>query len=141
MRLHQKKHKLKKRYNTCLTKINKYFITLTAGAVPKEYENAISRILKYKKFKIDYGYGVIELTKSGQPHAHIYLETKEYLRKERVKRIWKKSFIDIKNVKIDNGIKNYCEKDKDNTKLLEFCRLHNIQRLQETDHGQPVALS
>lgn len=130
LKLHLKhKHSKKVNNHDPIKNNNNYFITLTAGGLPKEYCEAINKILYYKKFKVVSGFGVIELTKNNEPHAHIYIECKDYVRKERIERIWKKSFSQIKKVKYDNGIRNYCDKDKDNTKLLEFCHYHKIPRI------------
>lgn len=110
--------------------INKYFITLTKGIDdPKIYLQQIEKLLNYKAFKVEAGYGVVELTKDGSPHAHIYVECKRYLRKDKIERvIWTHSFIDIKNVKKDNGISAYVDKDKDNKDLLEYLADHKCAR-------------
>lgn len=124
-----KKHSKFTNNKDVVTKYKNYFITLTAGGEPKEYVEALKRILTYKKFKVKYGYGVIELTKNGEPHAHIYIESEDYIRSERIARIWKRSFFQIKRVYKDNGIRNYCEKDSNNTELLSFCKKNKIPRV------------
>lgn len=109
--------------------IKKYFITLTSGKDdPHEYMNAIKRILKQKVFKIISGYGCIELTKKGNPHAHIYIESYTYLDLQKLKRCWEFTSIDKKSVKKDNGIKNYINKDEKNAKLLSYLSSHNCER-------------
>lgn len=127
---HKKSNSCEKRIRIKIrNKVNKYFITLTAGGKGKEYIQAIRKILHYKKFSVVNGYGVIELTKNDEPHAHIYIESKDYIKHERIKRIWKKSYSQIKNVKFDNGIMKYCDKDENNEKLLEYCKKNNIPRV------------
>lgn len=112
---------------------NKYFITLTAcpevTEKPSLLVEAIKKILKQKAFKITYGYGVIELTKQGMPHAHIYIECKAYIRLQMIKRQWKKSSVDLKRVKKDNGIRDYQDKDRDNKELASFLHKHNLERV------------
>ena len=125
--------KKRRRYGACnyATKINKYFITLTSSSVkkdPNEYYSAIKNIIKQKALKIEYAYGVIELTKDGKPHAHIYMECCAYCRLAFLKRQWNGSSIDIKRVKKDNGIRNYQNKDKDNEQLLSYLAKYKCPR-------------
>lgn len=121
----------KTRRETKYTKsINKYFITLTAGPPkPNIYMKAIGRIIRQKRLKIVDGFGVIELTKDKRPHAHIYIECTRYVCKSDITRIWKESFIDIKNVKTDNGIKKYMHKDENNEELIQFLKKHSCPRI------------
>lgn len=128
--------KLKRSSNYGL-KINKYFITLTSHPEqldPNQYYKAIVNILKQKLFKTEFGYGCIELTpKTKQPHAHIYMECKAYVRLDKLKRQWKHSSIDIKKVIKDNGIKNYIDKDDGNDELLTYLRNNSCQRTYSLD--------
>lgn len=113
------------------TKINKYFITLTSSSAnkdPNEYYTAIKNILKQKALKITYGYGVIELTKNANPHAHIYMECKGYCRLAFLKRQWTSTSIDIRRVIKDNGIRNYQNKDENNDKLNTYLSDHQCPR-------------
>lgn len=106
-----------------------YFITLTSGVdSPHAYLNAIKKILNYKCFKALNGYGCIELTKQGNPHSHIYLQTHNYVRLQKLKQCWKDTSIDIKLVKKDNGISKYIHKDAKNTKLLDYLQANNCER-------------
>lgn len=111
--------------------INKYFITLTSGTIesPIPFKKSIVRILKQKRLKILDGYGVIELTKKGKPHAHVYLESTKYISNGDIKRIWDKGFIDIRNVKKDNGIKKYQDKDAENLVLRTFLDKWKCERI------------
>lgn len=122
---------------------NKYFITLSSCPTindPNVYYQAIQNILKQKCFKSSYGYGCIELTKKGEPHAHIYMECKAYVKLAKLKRQWKHSSIDVKSIKKDNGIINYIDKDENNKALNDFLEKHDCKRtyievnsLQETE--------
>lgn len=113
---------------------NRYFITLTSHPDqldPNDYYKAIVKILKQKAFKTTYGYGCIELTKTGQPHGHIYMECVAFVKLAMLKRQWKHSSIDVKRVKFDNGIKNYINKDIDNEELSEYLKKHDCKRVYE----------
>jgi len=125
--------KRRRRYGACnyTLKINKYFITLTSSSAnkdPNKYYKAIKDILKQKALKIEKGFGVIELTKSANPHAHIYIECKGYCRLAFLKRQWSETSIDIKRVKKDNGIKNYQNKDENNATLLAYLAKYDCPR-------------
>lgn len=93
-------------------KIRNYFITFTAGATEEDYKKVYIQVKNYKKFKITHIEGVIEYTKKKQPHLHIYTKGHNYIQLERLKRLWKKSSIDIKPVFKDNGIGDYLSKDE-----------------------------
>lgn len=92
-------------------KTRNYFITFTSGGTEEEYTELYSKVKNYKKFKITHIEGVIEYTKNKMPHLHIYTKGDNYIQLERLKRLWKKSSIDIKPVYKDNGIGDYLSKD------------------------------
>lgn len=94
-----------------------YLITLESCTDSKieDYKKAYNRILKYKKFKITDAFGVIEFTKKGLPHLHMYVETdpktRTYISTDLLKRIWSKSRVK-KDFAFDRkGVENYLSKD------------------------------
>lgn len=118
--LHVNKRRIMNRFFPRKTKNIAYLITLTSH--PKtsvdDYKNAFNRIKKYKKFNIIKIHGVIEYTINKRPHAHIYIESTDYIRLERLKRIWKVSNIDLKRAFNEDGLKEYFTKDPNHITLL-----------------------
>lgn len=138
MRMEELERPKFKRNTTYSSETSKYFITLTSGKIisPIPFAESIVRILKQKRLKISDGFGCIELTKAGKPHAHIYVESTKYISKSDISRIWKEGFIDVRNVKKDNGIRDYTEKDKDNEVLLNYLLEYKCERVY--NHVKPT---
>lgn len=104
---------LERAFKSLTSKKIAYLITLTSkDALPIEtHKEAFNKIKNYKKFKIYNIYGVIEYTKADIPHTHIYCEAQDYIRKERLIRLWKHGHIDIRRAFNSKGLDQYFSKD------------------------------
>lgn len=96
-----------------------YLITLSSNTNLNidDFKTSFNRIKKYKKFKITSIYGVIEFTKNGLPHLHIYSSGDNYIELARLKILHKKSAIDIRRAFNKKGLDKYLSKDENLIRL------------------------
>lgn len=111
-----KKKKIRK---NAQSKIKAVLITFEGHKKETEdlYKAIYEKLFSLKSLKITHQQGAIEYTKSGLPHLHMYVESRDYIRLSRLKKLWKYSSIDIKKSFEKQGVIKYINKSENRIKL------------------------